>query len=359
MRITFDITAAIYGRGVSYYTTNLFRELVSGFSDIDWIGFGGSFRQYSVLKKQLPAAAKSAIYPLPPSLFSSLFNTFQMPIDWLIPPSDIFHAWDWYVPQSSKASLVTTIHDVALFKYPKVAHPKIKAQHQLSITNAIRQQAHFIAVSKATKADFIDHFNVPETNVTVVHEALPAELKHKPSSRTLEKVKKIHQLTKPYLLMVGTQEPRKNIPRTIKAWQKFAKDFDLVIVGEAGWENIKPQAGLIRTGWLNPTDLAALYQEASAFLYPSLYEGFGLPILEAFYHHTPVVTSAISSMPEVAGDAAILVDPTSTEAIIDGIRQALNQSASLKQKGTVQLNRFSWQRAAQETVAVYQSSLKD
>jgi len=185
----------------------------------------------------------------------------------------------------------------------------------------------------------------------VIYEA--ADSLFKPVSSNLAKTK--YQLTDPYILSVGTLEPRKNLNRLIEAFTLLnQKNLKLAIVGKFGWgEKTKPVAGVKLLGFVPDTDLAGLYSSAKAFVYPSLYEGFGLPVLEALSCGCPVVTSDVSSLPEVAGKAAVYVNPKSVENIGKGIKEAFKQAGSLRLAGLTQAKKFSWEKTARETLKVY------
>jgi glycosyltransferase involved in cell wall biosynthesis len=160
-------------------------------------------------------------------------------------------------------------------------------------------------------------------------------------------------------LFVGTLEPRKNLKRLLQAYEilKSRKtDLQLVIAGSDGWEQISPKTDIIRAEKPSSHDLAALFSGAEVLAYPSLYEGFGLPILEAFWYGVPVVTSDVSSLPEVGGAAAVYVDPHEADAIADGIQTAVKKKKELIQKGKKQLKKFSWKTAAQQTLDVYRKA---
>jgi glycosyltransferase involved in cell wall biosynthesis len=352
MHVSFDISALPYGTGVSMYSANLARAL-SNLPDIKLTLFGSSMRQTGVIRDYAALnRVKASIYPLPPRITAPLLSSV-VPIDLLTQFPDIFHSWDWYLPKSIRAKVITTVHDVAQFKYPEIAHPQIRAHHQQVLKSAKQRHLHLIAVSDSTKQDMIEIFGFNPDLIHVVHEALPEEQCIPVTDDYIKEVKKKHHLTKPYLLIVGTKEPRKNVPRQIEAWRKFQDEFDLVIVGKSGWEEISNESGIHIFDYVAGQDLAALYRGASVLLYASLAEGFGLPILEAFYHHTPVVTSNRSSLAEIAGDAAVLVDPEQTESIIAGIATALEDGNELSAKSMTRLNDFSWAKAAAETVEVY------
>jgi glycosyltransferase involved in cell wall biosynthesis len=167
---------------------------------------------------------------------------------------------------------------------------------------------------------------------------------------------------------VATLEPRKNLKRIIEAFNLLKeKDLKLVIVGKSGWGqeinklNLNEKANIIFTGFADREDLSSLYSGAKCFVFPSLYEGFGLPILEAMKCGCPVVTSNLSSMPEVAGEAGILIDPLDTKKIAGGINQVISDKAtteSLRKKGFEQVKKFSWEKTAEQTLKIYQQAFQ-
>jgi O-antigen biosynthesis alpha-1,3-mannosyltransferase len=367
MRIGLDISSAVYGTGVSHYTTNLVRSMLPLLHpDDQMVVFGASLRQRSALhefSKELFVNHASAIinrlFPFPPSLTSLLFNQLNLPINRLTGDLDLFHAWDWYIPHPGHAKLVSTVHDLALFKFPDTAHPQIKTQHQAALIRLKQFNAHLIAVSQATKNDVIKLFNYDPALIHVIPEALPQESCLSPNDSQIKTVLAKYHLNRPYMLMVGTHEPRKNFLNQIKAWEAYKHDYDLVLVGKQAWQDIKPQSGLHLLGYVAGLELASLYRRATALLYVSLYEGFGLPILEAFYHQVPVVTGNVSAMPEVSGDAAVLTDPHDKEAIAAAIGQALQFREALVSKGTQQLAHYSWQSTAHQTLDLYKEIIHE
>jgi len=357
MRIGIDITPVIYGRGVSLYTSNLLRALAELGTQDQLLAFGSSLRAHHHLQTVVPDKVKTSLHRYPPSLLNILFNFVHLPIERLTGPLDVFHAWDWYIPSTKQAKLVSTVHDLALFRFPETAHPQIAQQHRKSLRYLRQVEAQIIAVSEATRDDLIELFDFSPADISVIPEALPEEMKIAVHDSQIATLRSKHMIQGPFLLCVGVNEPRKNFNLIIQAWQRFKADYSLVIAGAEGWGELNLQDKIIVTGSLDRADLAALYKAADVLIYTSLYEGFGLPILEAFYHQTPVVTSNVSSMPEVAGQAAILVEPSNPEAIADGIEKALNQSLKLISKGKERLQHFSWQHTAQLTLQLYKKSL--
>ncbi len=371
MNIGVDISSLVFDRGVSRYTANLVRSLASDPS-LNLYLYGSSLRQESYLKKQIKSLTINAkakinvkIQKLPPSLLTKFWDFGFNPISKIFPKLDIFHSWDWIQPPDKKLPLVSTIHDLAILKFPETAHKEILKRHQKSWDILKKRQAQIIAVSQATKNDIVELLNIPAKQITVIYEALPQEtlnVAEKLSDEKYEEIRTKLKLSRPYLFFVGTREPRKNLLRLIEAWQELADDYDLVIAGAEGWDKSDQESNKFDhqprfLGKVSDQELVVLYSEARCFVYPSLYEGFGLPILEAFSFGTPVVTSNISSMPEVAGNAAVLVNPFKTKDILAGIREILSETKEQEQrrlqKMIIRLQVFSWDKVAAQTKQVY------
>lgn len=377
IHIGIDITSTIYNRGVSRYTSNLVRGLLAD-PGMKLTLYGSTLRQRqqlldiaAQLKKDAHAKAETVIQSYPPSLYNFLWNKLHFPgIKSSMPGIQLFHSWDWLQPPDRDLPLVSTIHDLAILKYPETAHPKILQMHKQSWKILKERKAMIIAVSRATKKDIVEMLDIPEHLVKVVHEALPVEVQKTSkmiNEEQLTAIKTKLKLDRPFILFVGTREPRKNIENLIEAWRPLEKDVDLVVAGESGWDETdskkyQTMPHLRFLGRVSDEELSVLYSETAVFAFPSLYEGFGLPILEAFYHGAPVVTSNTSSMPEVAGNAAELVDPESPESIRAGIEKILNESEQDQQKRLqkmiIRQQMFSWEKVVQETIAVYKEAIE-
>ncbi len=374
MKVGLDITSLIYQRGVSRYTANLIRAL-DQYTDLKLRLFGYTFRRHRFLKKQIqanlvnPDQHQIKIQYCPPKLQSLLWKFGLNKISNQFDDLDLIHSWDWIQPPDRNLPIVSTIHDLAILKYSQAAHPRVVAAHKRSWQVLKKRQADIITVSRATRKDVVNLLQYPNWRVHVVHEALPQEIRDVSQNLTETKYELIkHQLDldRPYLFFVGTREPRKNLKKLIKAWKPLADDYQLIIAGAKGWDattrGIFQHPNLRFLGRVNDEQLNVLYAEAQVFCYPSLYEGFGLPILEAFYHGTPVVTSNLSAMVEVAGNAAELVNPESADSIRQGIENILNEEEEAERKRLqrmiIRLQMFSWEQVAKQTVEVYQKALK-
>lgn len=378
LRVGIDVTGMLYGRGVSRYTSNLVTSLLEQPKELRLSLFGSALRGRSELIKKAEQLKKNAgavktevvIQSYPPSLYSFLWNYLAFPkIRKTLPNIDVFHSWDWIQPPDHDLPLVSTVHDLAILKYPETAHSKILAMHQRSWKILKERQAVLLAVSQTTKRDIMELLDIPAQQIIVSYEALPREVIAVGARLNEERVAKIMaklKLDRPFALFVGTQEPRKNLSRLVEAWEPLASEIDLVIAGAEGWGG-KPlsqssQGHLRFVGRVSDSELAALYSNATVFVFPSLYEGFGLPILEAFYFGTPVVTSNLSSMPEVAGNAAELVNPLEVESIRSGMTSVLAETDAARdirqQRMIVRQHAFSWESVAQQTLEAYHQAVE-
>lgn len=340
MKVTLDVSQAIFGTGVSDYIINLVQHLPP--ETMNLVGF--SLRRQSELQALFPQAKS---FPLPPRLAHVIWNQLHvLPVEIFAGKSDIFHSSDWTQPPTS-ALKVTTIHDLAPFILPHETSPQIVAVHQARMHWVVKECQKLICVSENTASDLIRLFPQTQGRVVVIAEALPTRfmIPAQPSP------------CKDYLFAIGSTQPRKNLPRLINAYLHFKKTLHLpeklIIAGDCGIS--VPDPSVIFTGYVPTSQLVNLLAGAEAFIYPSLYEGFGLPLLEAFYHQVPVVCSQTSSLPEVAGEAAILVDPYSEEALADGVSQALKKRSQLVASGRKRLTKFSWEKTAAQTLALYKS----
>ena len=263
---------------------------------------------------------------------------------------------------------VMTIHDLTPIIFPHAFGLPIVLLHKLLLTRTLKTADKIITDSNSTKNDLINYFNIPEEKIRVI--LLAADEKFKPlSNKEIKEAKQKYNLNFPFILYVGTLEPRKNIPSLIKAFYKLKKknlQYKLVIAGKKGWkykeifetiDKLNLQSDVVFTGYVPDEDLPALYNAADLFVYPSVYEGFGLPPLEAMACGTPVITSNTSSLPEVVGDAGIMVDPYDVDRLADAMQEVLTDEglrADMTKKGLGRAKMFSWEKCARETLRVYE-----
>ncbi len=255
---------------------------------------------------------------------------------------------------------IVIIHDLTNFLYPEHAGLEISKRYQVKTRLACKNAAGIIAVSEATKKDIIRLLNIDADKITVIH----------PGQTEFPKDGKLPSNLKPktYLLFVGTIEPRKNLKNLLTAYSllptALKEKYPLVIVGGKGWNNNTELQEIGRTegvkwlGYVSDADLGELYKNAKVFTYPSLYEGFGIPVIEAQQFGVPAVASNISSLPEAVGDGGILIDPRNSKATAEAIEKLLTDDKlylDLSKKALINTKRFSWEKAAQETLKVLKS----
>lgn len=285
-----------------------------------------------------------------------------------ISPVDVFHGTNYCVPVFAPCPTVATVHDMSLLSHSGTHENDNVRRGRRRLPIMIRRATRIIAPSEWTKQEIIRIMGTRPDKIRVIHEGAREKMKRLPSEERTAVLDK-HGIRTQYLLYVGTIEPRKNLTTLIRAYDELLRQTthrpQLVLCGGRGWmedevfrlvEELKLQDQVRFTGYVDDADLPALYSGAEAFVYPSIYEGFGLPPLEAMACGTPVVTSNVSSLPEVVGEAGLLHDPLDHMTLTRHFVTLLSDrsaSEKLQRAGLEQASRFSWERAARETQALY------
>lgn len=284
-------------------------------------------------------------------------------------PLDVLHSTDFIPPLYSRVKSVITVHDLAFIHYPHFLTTESAAYYG-QIDKAVAHAKHIIVPSEHTRQDLIAQMGVPDDKVSVIYEAANPMFRPLPFAETRRAVMAKYAIPEKYILSVGTIEPRKNITGLLQAFAclraKYGlMDAGLVIAGGKGWlydETLQTVTDLglndstFFLGRVPDEDLHALYVGARCLIHPAYYEGFGLPPLEAMACGTPTIVSDVSSLPEVVGDAALLVNPRNTEEIAVAMHRLLTDDAlhaELAEKGLQRAATFSWERAASKTLEVY------
>lgn len=283
---------------------------------------------------------------------------------------DFLHVTDHLIPPVTDVPLIATIHDTLMFKTPEWKGSTLQGFKNWLRNRTTRWVKHFITITHAMVPELIADLGIKEENISVVHNGISPWWSETVSVEEKQRVRNKFKIPEHFLLHTSTLQPRKNIPRLIEAYLQLPKDirdnYPLILVGKLGWdteETLKAihhltsqKAGL----WLNYIDeneLRALFQSATLYLTPSLHEGFGRTILEAFASNTPVITSNLAGMPEVAGDAAYLIDPYSTNDLKEGMQKLLTNQIlrqALAAKGKERVKIFTLEKCARETLKVYE-----
>lgn len=302
------------------------------------------------------------------ALLAHLAGTSQ---DRLFPGVDVFHATDHLLPRLARAKSVMTLHDLAFLICPQTNQPLNRWFRTLMIPRFLQAAHAVIAVSQSTKKDAVRLCRLDEAKIKVIYHGVSRHFRPA-GPEAVSAVRQSYGLPGSFVLSVGTIEPRKNLTSLLEVCHVLSTGGappKLVIVGTKGWlhggffrrlRELGLEDEIILTGYVPDEDLPALYSAADLFVYPSLYEGFGLPVLEAMACGAPVITSNVSSLPEVAGEAALLVDPTSVEELVAATRSVLESKElrdELRAKGFKQAAKFSWETTARETLSVYESVL--
>ena len=284
---------------------------------------------------------------------------------------ETYHFGPFILP--TKYKKIVTIHDLTSILFGKTHKTLSVIRHKLGLSLMLKRSDKIIAVSYSTKQDLMNYFKISDNKIKVIYEA--ADQIFQPlSSEKVQHFKDKYDLNYQYILYVGTLEPRKNIPLIIKAFYILNKEgfqHKLVIAGKKGWkyktiyqliDKLNLQKEVIFIGFIPDNDLPALYNAANLFVYPSLYEGFGLPPLEAMSCGCPVITSNISSLPEVVGDAGIMIDPYSVDELYEAMHKVLINEIVRKdmiKKGLERSQMFSWTKTAEETLKIYKEALNE
>jgi glycosyltransferase involved in cell wall biosynthesis len=321
MRVGLDVSPLVQTRaGTARYV----RGLQQHAEGVDYVPlrFGGAGRPVAVLRD-------AAWYPL---LLPRRTKTL-----------DLLHCPTFRAPLRSPVPLVVTVHDLAVLRHPETFNRWTRTYSRVAVPRVARAAARVIAVSEFTRAETLSLLGVDPGRVDVVPNGIePAFTAEGPAAEG------------DYLLAVGTLEPRKNLGRVAEAARRLG--VELRIAGARGWGNVALPTHVRTLGFISDEELARLYRGARCLVYPSLYEGFGIPILEAMACGTPVVTSRGGATEETAGGAAVLVDPRDPASIAAGIEDAQQRRDELRGAGFARARQFSWAESARATVAVYREA---
>ncbi len=288
---------------------------------------------------------------------------------------DVYHGvCNFELPLRKVCGYVVTIHDLVPLFFPRVVPWKHRLFFRIFMKPAARTADIILTDSYHSQHDIARHLHVPKEKIRVTYLGYTPPVSPSEQAPLPNDILKTYAMSKPYLLFVGIQEPKKNLERLIEAFALLRQtsgvnaDVQLVLAGGKGWlsghlrqlaRDLGVEQHVIFTGFVSDDHLPTLYRQAELFVFPSLYEGFGLPVLEAMTYDVPVVTSTASSLPEIAGDAAVLVDPHSVEAIRGGMAAVLcdpRKAADMRQKGRLQAQKFSWARTAEQTYQAYRDA---
>jgi glycosyltransferase involved in cell wall biosynthesis len=368
--VGFDATSAVrQAAGIGRYT----RQLLGALAQLDddtryrlfYWGRGTADGRMPTLNQRFRVRS----LPLTDRVANAIWHRMQapVPVQLLIGGFDLFHSPDFTLPPVLARPTVLTVHDLAFLRTPECAFPSLRAYLQEVVPRSIRRATRVVAVSDNTRKDCIELLGTPPDKVITILEGVGEEF-HPPLDPVGDRLRlSAAGISQPYILSAATLEPRKNYVRLLEAYAILrgrGVTHRLVIVGRSGWmyepifEAVRRLKLADSVTFLQPEDylLAALYGQAEVFVFPSLYEGFGIPPLEAMACGAPVACSSSSSLPEVVGDAAVLFDPLDVEAMAAAIMSVLYDRSLAQRLRLVGLQRaatFTWDRAARRTRDLY------
>lgn len=380
-RVVLDgLPLVVRSAGVATYTRELVRHLAAAAPGVSFELFAP--RRWRDRAAAAPAggagprgaagAIQSWRYPLVMGPLLAGWATLES----VVGEIDLFHGTTYTLPARSRAPLVATVHDLALLRHPELGNRRLRAMVQAAVAGLARA-SRIIAVSRATRDDLVELCGIDAARIDVVYNGCPPHLLAPGDPPAESGSDRAGGEPGPYVLHVGTLEPRKNLPMLIRAFARVRREgalpHALVLAGDAGWGGDATRrslaavaehagvAGAVRfTGRVDDARLRELYAGADLFVYPSLYEGFGLPVLEAMASGVPVVTSNVAALPEIAGDAALLVEPRSEASVAAAIRIGLldaERAAALRAAGRRRAAQFTWSATARATLDTYSRCL--
>lgn len=368
-RIAIEYTGAAQGGGVGRSVRDLTAALLRQTSPHDYtLWYAGQKRALDV-----SSSVRVRHTPIDPLWLTRLWHRARLPVpvEVFSGACDIFFATDFTLPPTLTRKTALLIHDLSYIRVPDAAFPALKAYLDNVVPRSVKRAAHIVVNSQATKRDLIELYGLNPAKITPLTFGVSSVFQ--PSKLPRSAVTDVFPaLARPYILAVGTVQPRKNYIRLIEAVKRVRQtglDVDLVIVGGKGWLSDPiyqaahaPEiaAHVHVLGHVGDQELPLLYSHAACSAMPSLYEGFGLPVLEAMVCGTPVVTSNISSLPEAAGDAAILCDPYSVESMTDALTRVLTDTALREtciQRGFIHAARHTWDAGARDMLSVFETLL--
>jgi glycosyltransferase involved in cell wall biosynthesis len=369
VRVAID-ARKLHDFGIGTYIRNVLRQLARIDTDTEYVLLTRAEDAHTV--SQLGPNFRAVVEPSPNY---SLREQLRIPMVVRRERPDVYHAPHYVLPIGVRAPAVVTIHDCIHLMFPQyLPNRGAYVYARAAMWSAVRQSARILTVSEASKRDILHFFNVRPEKIVVVHNAIDDHFWNAPSHEDVARVRERYQLDHRFVLYVGNIKPHKNLVRLIEAFAALRsgelEDVKLLIIGDEisklpalrrAVHQYKLHKHVRFLGYVSDQTLSVLYRLTALFVFPSLYEGFGLPPLEAMASGAPVVTSNISSLPEVAGGAAELVDPYDVDSIVHGMHRVLTDRAladDLRRRGVERARQFSWAQSVARTRDVYQAVAK-
>ena len=352
--------------GIGYYTFQLAKHLF----EMDAANVRGNYFNFCMRNPKLSDIGLNGTVNynalLPYGIYRRVWDKLPVPYRMMFPRADVTHFFDYIVPPGVSGKVIDTIHDLTYLRYPETMSTSNLIRLQEGVQRSLACSDRVVVNSEFVKTEVVRELGFDESLIDVIY---PAAVEDNADDLPQEYLKEKWGIDKPYVLYLGTIEPRKNTNRLIQAYERMSRELEhppmLVLAGGKGWKSEETYrlaestlpGQILFTGYINASEKRLLYQNARLFAFPSLYEGFGMPVLEAMRYGIPVVCSSSSSLPEVAGDGARFVAPTDVDDIANALLEVYTDSAraeELSLRGRVQAERFSWDRSAEKLMKVYQ-----
>lgn len=345
MRIAFDVSPLSHPRtGIGNYV----RGSLAGLAEAavgrhELIAFAPTrLRGRRLIREALadvPVEVRTVVLPWSHAFRMGWSRLGRPPAERFLGRLDVLHFSDWMVPPQRSGVRSTMVHDLVPLLHPEWVTPRTRSMHGYKYARTAECDLVFVN-SAYTGQDVQEHLGVPAERIRVAHPGIdPEYCREGPCA----------QLGRPYVLSLATLEPRKNLATLVRAWRALSGELALAVAGAAGWggQSLPDDPGILKLGFVDQAEVPRLMRGASVFVYPSLFEGFGMPIVEAMACGTPVVASTHPSMDEACGDAAVRVDPDDPNAIAAGIRAALERRVELRAAGIAHAAQFTWRRCGE------------
>ena len=381
MKIAFDVLPMVssHKSGIGYCEYGFVKTLINNYDNSYIFNYIGKEKDTEILTRLIKnknknisincSNCKNSVY--------KIISTF-LPIPYSVffkDQVDITHFFNYYLPPGVRGKKIVTIHDMAYKRFPETVRLKTRKMLNLSLKKSINRADLIITVSEFSKQEILSFFPECEGKIEIVYNGVDLDIFKPISDNTLkEAVKKKYKINGEFLLYLGTIEPRKNIERLLEAYSRFNRELKdspkLVLAGGKGWldsgifnaiDKLNLKDNVVLTGYVSDDDVPILMNAAKAFLFPSIYEGFGMPVLEAMACGVPVLTSNVSSLPEVVGNAAVLVNPFSVESILLGINKITSDEklrSEIIEKGKERARLFTWEIVTKKLYKIYEDLFK-
>lgn len=372
MQISLELQPILKSKsGIGWYTFNIIKQLNN--REYNLIGEGFNFLSRNDVENELRDINIETVFCklIPYGIYKRIWNYIPIKYNTLFKSkSDIYHFFNFIVPPKIDGKVIVTVYDMVYKKIPETMTKANYKRLNKNLKRSVDRADIIITISENSKQEIIEYLNVPESKIRIVPPGVDLNVYNKDYAvDEMEMIKEKYKLPDRYFLYLGTLEPRKNIEAIVEAFALYKKqnndNIKLVLAGKKGWmyesifEKIKNnniENEVVFTDYVDENDKVLIYKMSEVFLFPSLYEGFGMPVLEAMACGVPVITSNTSSLPEVSGDACILVEPKDVNSMVAAMKSIVldeEYKNSLIKKGLEQSKKFTWEKSSQKLVKIY------